>query len=62
MGEVINVNTIQQEMEQKEQLSKHDDASGETNLYQVSIVNNAENVEPLMKQMVQWSILSNVLN
>ena len=26
------------------------------------IVNNAEKVEPLMTQMEQWSILSNVLN
>ena len=26
------------------------------------IVNNAEKIEPLMTQMEQWSILSNVLN
>ena len=33
MGEVINVNTIQQEMEQEEQLNKIDDTNGETNPY-----------------------------
>ena len=36
--------------------------NGETNLYKELIVNNAEKVEPLMTQMEQWSILSNVLN
>ena len=30
-GEMINTDTIQQEMEQEEQLSKIDDTSGETN-------------------------------
>ena len=36
--------------------------NGETNPYKELIVNNAEKVEPLMTQMEQWSILSNVLN
>ena len=36
--------------------------SGETNPYEELIVNNAEKIEPLMTQMEQWSILSNVLN
>ena len=35
---------------------------GETNPYRELIVNNAEKIEPLMTQMEQWSILSNVLN
>ena len=61
-GIIMNTDTIQQEMEQEEQLSKIDDTSGETNLYCELIVNNAEKVEPLMTQMEQWSILSNVLN
>ena len=61
MGEMINVNTIQQEMEHKEQLSKIDDTNKETNPYQELIVNNAEKTEPLMTQMEQCSILSNVL-
>ena len=61
-GEMINVSTIQQEMEQEEQLSKIDDMSGETNPYRELIVNNAEKKEPLMTQMEQWSVLSNVLN
>ena len=36
--------------------------NGEINPYKEFIVNNAERIEPLMTQMQQWSILSNVLN
>ena len=61
-GEIINTDTIEQEMEQEEQLSKIDDTNGETNPYQELVVNNAEKIEPLMTQMEQWSILSNVPN
>ena len=39
-----------------------DDTSRETNPYKELIVNNAEKIEPLMTQMEQWLILSNVLN
>ena len=59
-GEIINTNTIQQEMEQEEQLNRIDDTNGEINPYQELIVKNAERVDPLMTQMEQWSILSNV--
>ena len=52
-GEMINTDTIQQEMEQEEQLNKMDDTNGETNPYQELIVNNAEKIEPLMIQMEQ---------
>ena len=61
-GEIINVNTIQQEIEQEEQLNKIDDMSGDTNPYKELIVNKAEKLEPLMTQMELWSILSYVLN
>ena len=62
MGKMINVSTIQQEMEQEEQLSKIDDTSGEINPYRELIINNTEKIEPLMTQMEQWSIFSNILN
>ena len=39
-----------------------DDTSGETNPYRELIVNNTEEIEPLLAQMEQWSILSNMLN
>ena len=39
-----------------------DDTSRETYPYKKLIVNNAEKIEPLITQMEQWSILSNVLN
>ena len=59
-GEIINVDTIQQEIEQEEQLNKIDDMSGDADPYRELIVNNAEKIEPLMTQMEQWSILSNI--
>ena len=62
MGEVINTDIIQQEIEQEKQLSKIDDMNGEVNPYRELIVNNTERAEPLMTQMEQWSILSNILN
>ena len=61
-GEIFNTDAIQKEMEEEEQLNKMDDMNGETNPYQELIVNNAEKKEPLMMQMEQWSILSNVLD
>ena len=36
--------------------------NGEINPYREFIVNNVERTEPLMTQMEQWSILSNILN
>ena len=61
-GEIIDVDTIQQEIEQEEQLNKIYDMSGETIPYKELIVNNAEKIEPLTTQMELWSILSNILN
>ena len=61
-GEVINTDTLQQELEQEEQLNRIDDTNDKTNPYQELIIKNAERVDPLMTQMEQWSILSNILN
>ena len=52
-GVIINTDTIEQENEQEEQLSKIDDTNGETNPCQELVVNNAEKIEPLMTQMEQ---------
>ena len=49
-------------MEQEKQLNRIDDNNGEINPYRELVVNNAERTEPLMTQMEQWSILSNILN
>ena len=61
-GEIINTDTIEQEIEQERLLDKMDDRSRETNPDKELIVNNAERIEPLMTHMEQWSILGNVLN
>ena len=62
LGEMINTDILQQEIEHRRQLNKTVDTSGETNPYKELIVNNTEKIEPLMAQMEQWSILSNTLN
>ena len=61
-GEIINMDTIQQEIQQEKQLNRIDYDNGEINPYRELIVNNAERTELLMMQMEQWSILSNNLN
>ena len=43
-GEMINTETLQQELEHKRQLNKIDDMSGDTNPYKEMIVNNAEKI------------------
>ena len=43
-------------------MNRIDDTNGKTNPYCKLIVNNTEKIEPVMTQMEQWSILSNVLN
>ena len=53
---------MEQEIEQERQLDMMDVTTGEINPYKELIVNNAEKIEPLMMQMEQWSILSNILN
>ena len=60
-GKIIKTDTIEHEIEQERQIEKMDDTSGKANPYKELIVNNAEKMEPLMTQMEQWSILSNVL-
>ena len=43
-------------------MNRKNDTSGETNPLCKLIANNAEKIEPMMTQMEQWSILSNVVN
>ena len=62
MGEMINADTIQQEIEQEKQLNRMDDESEEINPYRELVVNNVKTIESPMTQMEQCSILSNILN
>ena len=43
MGETINTDMVQQEIEQEKQLNRMDDRNGEINPYREPIVNNTEN-------------------
>ena len=62
MGNVINIDTIKQEIDQDWDLNRLDDTSGDINPYWELIVNNTEKVDTILSQMEQWSILSNVVN
>ena len=42
LGEVINIEILQQELEHERQLNRIDGTNGETNPYNELIVNNAE--------------------
>ena len=48
--EMINTDTVQQEIEQEKQLNRIDDDNGEINPYRELVLNNAERTEPLMTQ------------
>ena len=61
-GGIINADTVHLDIEQEGQLNRIDDTSGDKNPYKEVVVNNAENIEPLLTQMEQWYILSNTLN
>ena len=54
--------TLQQDLEHERQLNRIDDTNGETNPCKELILNNTEQIEPLLAQMEQWSVLSNTLN
>ena len=61
-GNIININTLKQEIDQEWELSRLDDTDWDINPYRPLIVNNAEKVETVLSQMEQWSIFSNVVN
>ena len=52
-GEIIDVDTVKDEIEQEKQLSQIDDDSGEVNPYRELMVNNAEKIEMQKTQMEQ---------
>ena len=51
LGEMINTDSLPQEIEHERQLNRIDDTSGDTNPYKELIVNNTEKIEPLLAQM-----------
>ena len=59
---IINTNTVKQEIEQDQKLDKLDDISGDVNPYRELTVNNTEKIETVFSHMEQWSILSNIVN
>ena len=59
---IININTLKQEIEEDQELNKLDDTSRDINPYRELIVNNAEKIETVLTKMEQWSILSNLVN
>ena len=62
LGNIIDINTLNQEIEQEWEFCELDDTSGDINPYRELMVNDAEKIETVLSQMDQWSILSNVIN
>ena len=60
-GNIININTLKQEIDQEQELNRLDDINRDITPYRELIVNNAEKVGTVLSQMEQWSILSNVV-
>ena len=48
LGEMINTETLQQELEHERQLDKIDGTNRDTNPHKEMIVNNAEKIAPLL--------------
>ena len=61
-GSIINTDTLWQEIEQEQELSRKDNTSRDANPYGELIDNNTEKIETVLAQMEHWSILSNVIN
>ena len=59
-GNIININTLKQEIEQDQELNRLDDTSRDINPYKELIVNNAGKIETVLSQMEQWSIFSSM--
>ena len=62
MGNVINIETIQQEIDQDRELGRLDNINGDINPYRELIVSNMEKIETVISQMEKWSILSNIVS
>ena len=60
-GEIINTDTLSQELEYKKQLNRIDDNNGEINPYRELMVNNVKR-QTEFRQIEQLSILSNKIN
>ena len=54
-GNIININTLKQEIDQDQELNRLDGTSGDINPYRELIVNNAEKVETVLSQMKMFS-------
>ena len=61
-GNIININTLKQEIEQDQEINRLDDTSRDINPYTELIVNNVEKIGTVLSQMEQQSILSNIVN
>ena len=61
-GDINNISTMKQEIDQDQELNRLDDTSRDINPYRELIVNNAEKTYTILSQMEQWSILSNIVN
>ena len=62
LGDIINISTMKQDIDQDQELNRLYDTSGDVNSYRELTVINAEKTNTILSQMGEWSILSNVVN
>ena len=62
LGNLINKNTVKEELDADAELDRMDNNNGDENPYRDLVVNNADRVEMSHSPMEQWTILSNVIN
>ena len=62
LDNLINKNTIKEELDADVELERMDNNNGDENPYRELIVNNAGKIDSTLTQMEQWSILSNIIN
>ena len=62
LGDIINISTMKQVIDQDQELNRLDDMGRDINPYRELIVNNTEKTDTVLTHMQQWSILSNIVN
>ena len=60
LGDLINTSTMEQEIDQDQELNRLYDTSRDINPYRELIVNKAEKKQAILSQMEPWPILSNI--
>ena len=62
LGDIINISTMKQEIDQNQELNRLDDTCRDINPYRELIMNSAEKTDTILSHLEHWAILCNVVN